>query len=453
MSMHSSMANKQTFRTGREIDLGDYGGAELFFADINGDREPEIIAYQGPAVFGARMFRALPHVRDLFPAKECVSAFNLEGKKLWTWGKTNPPGRPYISHAYESVISIGNIEGNGRPEVAVACGDHIVILGGRTGKEKRSCSLPEDYFYQVQILGESTGADEAALVVKNGEFGSLKGFDGKPYPAGWDYGQPAIGLNMKLEPVWGPLAVPGAGHHVLCLDMDGDGRKDYRLGYAALNAGGRTIWRMDDIDHDKVKAFEQHVDYTDTRLDDKGRMILALAGSDKAYLADQSGKTIMAREDLHVQGAAIGRFLGGDTLQAAFYNAPNGPIALYDMAGEPVGRMAVERNWPFKIPDICRTGRFHRNRPIITLPGTHQDWIAYADGGWPRGMDGSGDFSLVFEPPEDPCLPALGDIEIDCKAVRLDDIGFGFALKMISFQGKNCAVIYNRRRAWLYSIP
>ena len=115
--------NKLSIQPSREIDLGAHGGAELFFADINGDNEPEIIAYQGPAVFGARMFRSLPHVRALFPAGECVSAFNLEGKKLWTWGKTNPPGRPYISHAYESVISIGNIEGNGRPEVAVACGD------------------------------------------------------------------------------------------------------------------------------------------------------------------------------------------------------------------------------------------------------------------------------------------------------------------------------------------
>ncbi|MFA7160500.1 MAG: hypothetical protein WC299_14475, partial [Kiritimatiellia bacterium] len=75
MSLHSNTANKQTVRSGREIDLGIYGGTELFFADINGDREPEIVAYQGTAVFGARMFRSLPHVQALFPADLCVSAF------------------------------------------------------------------------------------------------------------------------------------------------------------------------------------------------------------------------------------------------------------------------------------------------------------------------------------------------------------------------------------------
>jgi len=62
--------------------MGDHGDAECFFADINGDGQPEIIAYQGPGVFGARMFRALPHVQALYPQRQCVSAFTMDGQRL-----------------------------------------------------------------------------------------------------------------------------------------------------------------------------------------------------------------------------------------------------------------------------------------------------------------------------------------------------------------------------------
>ena len=58
-------------------------------------------------------------------------------------------------------------------------------------------------------LHSSTDEHEAAIAIKNGEMGN----------GSWRYGEPVLGLNADLEPVWGPKAVPGGGHHILSLDM------------------------------------------------------------------------------------------------------------------------------------------------------------------------------------------------------------------------------------------
>ncbi len=68
------------------IDLGDYGGAELFFGDINNDGKPEIIAYQGPGVLGARMYAGLNQMKPHLPRSQSVTAFYMGGRRLWTWG-------------------------------------------------------------------------------------------------------------------------------------------------------------------------------------------------------------------------------------------------------------------------------------------------------------------------------------------------------------------------------
>ena len=57
-----------------EIAFGAHGGAELFFADVDGDGQLEILAYQGPGVFGTRIFHGLPAVAAHRPESTCLSA-------------------------------------------------------------------------------------------------------------------------------------------------------------------------------------------------------------------------------------------------------------------------------------------------------------------------------------------------------------------------------------------
>ena len=427
----------------RELSFEQYGGAECFFADIDGDGRPEIVTYQGPGCFGASMFRDLDRIKPLYPRSTSVSAFRFDGTRLWTWGEPNPLDRPYVSHAYECCIACADVDGDGVREVALADGDRVVVLDGQAGREKRSCRLPYDNFYIVGAIGEPTARDEAAIVVKNSE----TGYDD------WRYGEPVIGLNSALEVAWQPSAIGGGGHYILALHLNGDGKKGYLIGYCAIAPDGKTLWSVDAIDPGRVEPGAQHVDYADFRADAEGKRLFAFAGSDMLYVVKEGGETLFATTGPHVQGAAIGRFLAGDDLQVACYSAPDGPLNLYDLSGERIWSRPTSRRWPFGEPAGLGGRRFHRNRPIVALPGAESDWIGYADGGWPWGMDGSGEISLEFEAPEN-SREVSPPVSPEYTRVRADDTGYGFALQIVDVEGDGCrkAVIYNRRFLWVYDL-
>ena len=193
-----------------EIAFGAHGGAELYIADFDGDGQLEVLAYQGPGVFGTRIFHGLPAVAAHRPESTCLSAFKKDGTRLWTFGTPNPVDTPYICHAHESCVAAGDLDDDGTLEIALADGDRIFLIDGPTGELRKTAVLPEDNFFIVQILGEPTAANEAAVVVKNGETG---------YGI-WDYGEPVAGLNARLEVAWSGQAIPGGGHHILTLDLD-----------------------------------------------------------------------------------------------------------------------------------------------------------------------------------------------------------------------------------------
>ena len=96
----------------QELSIAAFGGAELFFADLDHDGRPEVLAYQGPAVFGARLYSGLPQVKPALPKSTCLTAFRQDGTRLWTWGTPNPTDRPYTSHAFESCVATGDVDGD-----------------------------------------------------------------------------------------------------------------------------------------------------------------------------------------------------------------------------------------------------------------------------------------------------------------------------------------------------
>ena len=425
----------------REIAFGQYGGAECFFADVDGDGEKEILTYQGPGVFGPEPYRSWEHVRALFPKSVSVSAFRMDGSRMWTWGEPNPPDYPFISHSYEACLATGDIDGDGKVEVAVADGDRVVVLDGGTGEERSSAALPGENYYILQIIGHVPGKHEAAIAIKNGEAGTER----------WRYGEPVLGLNVELQPVWGPKAIPGGGHHILSMDLDGDGKHEYLVGYCAVGTDGEILWTADSVDAEAMEPGGTHVDYTDVLRAPDGRLLFAMAGSDRVYLVEEGGRTVFSHPHIHCQGTAIGQFRTDSAFQVALYNAHDGPMVLYDPSGRELWSMPTERTWPLGVPKGCADCRMHRNRPLVTLRG-ERTWIGYADGGWPWGMDGEGAVSLTFSPPENSRMPDCPEGVPD--SVRRDDIGFSFAMQTcdIDNDGRQEALIYDRRFLWVYPL-
>jgi len=438
----------RTLRARSELSFGHCGGAECFFHDIDGDGLVEVVTYQGPGIFGAENLKSLPklaYVRDFYPRSVSVSAFRMDGARLWTWGTPNPPDPPFVSHAAECVIACADVDGDGAVEVALADGARVVVLDGRTGALKKTADLPSDNFYVIGALGAPAGRaprpQDATLVVKNSEIGYGQ----------YDYGEPVIGLNADLEVAWGPTRLSGGGHYVLAVDPGGDRPGYYLNGYAAVAPDGEILWTVDGIDLDAIDTAEMHVDLTDVLVRPDGTRLFAIAGSDNAYVVEEGGRLLVSRTGSHVQSVALGRFRTSSEHHLAVYNSPDGPMQLYDLAGNHLWDRPTPRTWPLGMPRSCRDGRFHRNRPIVTLPG-ERDRIAYTDGGWPWGMDGEGEISLRFEPPANSKQPE-SSVTLP-KGTRRDDMGYGFGLQVCDADsdGRPEALIYDRRFLWVYPL-
>ncbi len=418
------------------IEFGEFGGAELFFADIDGDGQVEILAYQGPGIFGAAMYAHLPQVAAARPEHTCLSAFKKDGSRLWTFGEPNPPDKPYICHAHEACVAAGDADGDAAVEVALADGDRIYLLEGATGRLIAQTELERDNFFLVQILGEPVEAGEAAVVIKNGE----DGYDG------WRYGEPLVGLRPDLTRAWEPRAIPGAGHHMLPLDLDLDGRREFLVGYCMVKPSGE--WRVipDVIDPAALDADREHVDYTDVLPLGERSFVLGFAGSNKGYLVRNDGRTLFVKPDRHVQGAVLGRFREDSDYQLAIYN-DDGPLVLYDPEGNEMWRVPTEERWPLGMPAACEGRVFHRNRPVVRL-SLDKDYILFTDGGWPWAMDGEGRIAVEFAPPPESKQPEM-DIP---ERARADDMGYGFGAQMVDWNGDGSlrAVIYDRRRLWVF---
>lgn len=429
-------------KVAQELPVAAFNGAELFFADLDGDGRPEVLAYQGPAVFGARLYSGWPQVKPALPKSTCLIAFRQDGTRLWTWGTPNPVDRPYTSHAHESCVAAGDVDGDGRMEVALADGRKVYLFDGLTGRVRAQTEMSEDNFYIVQVLGQRVARGEAAVVVKNGEGGYGQ----------WRYGEPLIALDAQLKPVWGPVAIPGAGHHILSLDLDGVQGHEFLIGYCAVKPSGKTAWAVDAIDPAKLDAGKEHVDYTDVRRLSSGKMLLAFAGSNRSYLVERGGRTLFARPGRHPQGCALGRFRDDSEFQVAIYNA-DGPLVLYDPSGKELWQRPTPRRWPLGCPKACEGRVFHRNGPIkaFSIPRAGKpakDYVIFSDGGWPWGMDGEGNITLEFAPPPNSRQP---ERELPPRA-RADDLGYGFATKIVDWDGDGMreAVIYDRRYLWVY---
>ncbi|OGV45558.1 MAG: hypothetical protein A2017_12135 [Lentisphaerae bacterium GWF2_44_16] len=427
-----------------EINFDIYGGDEYFFYDLDADGSMEIISYQGPATLGSKMYSAIPDISSYLPHNTSLSAFRLDGTRLWTWGKPYNETLPHVSHAYESTVSIADIDGDGICEVVLADGNRLVILNGINGTEKNVVSLEHDNYYIVQAINGPLKPDEAVIVIKNGEGGY------EP----WNYSEPVVGFNSHLQPVWGPLRITGGGHHILAMDINHDSELEYLIGYCLLKANGKILWTVDSVVPENCRQLPQHVDYTSYFMKNDGQYMLALAGSERAYLVTENGKTKFSRPDTHPQGAALGRFRTDSEYQAAFYNAPDGPMVLFDSNGTELWRNNTPRKWPAGLQSCAaqQASRqpFHRNRPIVTLKGRHTDWVGYADGGWPWGMDGNGRIELQFEVPRH-AMKTEYNHQFPF-ALRRDDLGFSFALKSLDIfnEEQERPIIYDRKHMWIY---
>jgi hypothetical protein len=301
----------------KKITTAGFGiGRNIRFGNLLGNGEKQIVIAQ---------------VRHLGPKDtnaeiSCVTAIDLNGKKLWQNGTPDP----WNSHLTNDVaIQCHDIDGDGRDEVIYTMHRELIIADGATGKVKRKCPTPERLGFDpngkfkqnqwhLNILGDSihfcdvrgTGR-KADILIKD------------RYQAFWLY-------DENLNPLWS--AQCNTGHYPCALDTDGDGKDEIFIGYSLYAHDGKQLWTHDEKygDHDDGLAF--------VRLHpDDNHYTIFMAGSDEGViLLDQDGRELKHHYLGHVQNPGVAKFDPADPgLQAVTVNfwGNQGIIHFFDSKG------------------------------------------------------------------------------------------------------------------------
>jgi len=289
----------------RKIGLKDFGGMVVRFGDLDGDA-------QADAVF----------VQSAGQKITCITALDLNGKRLWQRGKADEKHRSLSSDVAVQIYDWDNDKTN---EVLVIEGKTLRILDGPTGKVERELAVPSnDSILIANFAGASRPND---LLIKD-RYKNIWVFD----------------KDLKLQ--W--KAAVNTGHFPMNVDVDGDGRDELLCGYTLFGHDGRVRWA-----HPELSDHNDAVDADD--MDGDGRPEIAIACSRDSVLLSADGKILWRKSHRHSQHAVIGAFVAGKAgKQVVFidriaardrsgkWNAKGGIVYCYDRSGKELWRTAPQ---------------------------------------------------------------------------------------------------------------
>jgi hypothetical protein len=304
------------------IDVRNFGAEYIRIGDLNQDGSPDLLFCQSD-----------------YPTRKitCLTATTLAGEALWQMGAPSiDNGRIYS----DLPVQIYDWDGDSRNEVlyvrqaryvepiylaGTKITEHarrydgdatMVILDGRTGKEKDTFALPapaDDCFLFADLTGRGRRED---LVVKD------------RYWNMW-------GISHEGKVLWHWEGSPG--HFPAIGDMDNDGRDEVWVGLALLDHDGKVLFERRAAEHQDAVYVVQ--------LKDASWRLLEVTDAIRCW--DVSGKELWAHRLIHPQHVVVGHFRADSERQVAVIDRgtpqPNGSIApatlyLYDLQGKEIWR-------------------------------------------------------------------------------------------------------------------
>ena len=419
------------------IDLQNLGGTYTRLVDLDGDGRPELVLLQP----STSSISDNPGVDEAERKHFCLSALDLDGRLRWQIGTPWPDVEcPYIRHGGGG-IAIADLDDDGRLEVAAINRDELLILDGATGRERARTRLPADCYALINTA--RLGEHGLHLVLK---------VSGRTY-ASWPYANPVLILNPDLSVYREPFAVRGAGHNIVALDVNGDGRDELLIGYALLDHRGEVIWQLDlgpDFDYEKHHADQ----ITLADLDGDGRPSVCYSGSEDFYIVDLDGRLRSTTPAGHSQKAHAGPW-GPDGKICIFMSekhrginalAADGSVIWhrddrngYVQPGPRWSHGAGQRSWPLFRPQLPPVGEV----PFRSDPALSRQL-------WPRFLDAEGELYEALPWQEDYALPAM-----TIRARRSYDCGLIYQTSIVDLDGDglDAVLVHNRQQAWIFRSP
>lgn len=331
-----------------EIPLNEFSGQWIFWADINGDGRCEAILHEHAAMLAGKAFAydSAEYPNWTTPADQaqfCVTACDLEGKKLWQIGRPWTHVEPYRSHGGPFFGTFADSDGDGSMEHIFLFKDDIWSIDALSGQVKHRHHLESDAFCDLGLAHFQGRGHPPQIWIKCGD----------SFLPGHTYCNPLRVLTIRFERYWPDLEIPRAGHLPVACDIDGDGCDEFFHGACLIDHDGKILWKLD---------LPAHVDehyLADINEDGRMEVILALCGGGGGIVADAlTGHILWQVPRKHCGFASVGKYrddLPG--MQVCFgedsraKDSPEG-TALYDAQGRLLWRAenphAVPRtlHWP-----------------------------------------------------------------------------------------------------------
>lgn len=301
----------------KKFDTPGFGaGRNVRFGDLDGDGVADMLIAQN-----------IPRVRgDAFDAISCLTAVTLDGKILWQKGR--PDSRNGLL-TNDTPFQIHDIDGDGKNEVVIVKDFKLQILEGRTGEARVTAPMPamdpdlSERPYElnpgdsIAFLNLSGGKTASEILIKD------------RYKYFWIFDR-----NLKL--LW--QGSGQTGHYPYAMDIDGDGREEFVLGYTLWSPDGKRIWSHD-------ADYKDHADgivIGNFTGDAKAAPRVYSCGSDEGFLLwDIEGRLLKHTQIGHAQSPSVAKYRkdvpGLQLLTINFWRNP-GIVSLFDADGNLLGQ-------------------------------------------------------------------------------------------------------------------
>lgn len=286
-------------------------GRNIRFGDLDGDGQIDLLIAQN-----------IPRVRgDAFDAISCLTAVTLDGKVLWQKGRPNASNGLLTN---DTPFQIHDIDGDGKNEVVMVRDFKLQILEGRTGEPRISVLMPAMDATATERPYDRNSGDSIAFLNLSGGKTSSEILVKDRYKSFWVY-------DKDLKPLW--QGSGQTGHFPYPLDINGDGKQEFALGYTLWSPEGKRIWSHD-------TEYKDHADgiFIGNLSDDpKASPKVYSCGSDEGFLLwDIKGNLLKHTHIGHAQSPSIGKYRmdvpGLQLMTINFWRNP-GIISLFDAEG------------------------------------------------------------------------------------------------------------------------
>lgn len=400
-----------------KIDLKDFGaGRNIRFGHLCGGKKWFIVVAQ---------CQMRVH-RDAYAHISCLTALDLDGNILWQQGEADN-SRAFIT--CDLPFQVYDIDNDGKDEVICAIDLSLRILDGETGKVKSAMALPQ-YTPEKDEENLKKPIGRYAFDFLNSDGIRICNFSGNKHPSDIllkDRYKRVWAYDKDFNLMWTHTAKVSTGHYGYALDIDGDGKDEFFIGYDLLDHDGKLLWSLpvntdhtDEIiigpvDPDRVKeAIQKGLPK------ERGYIIGCVSGSEGFILSDVEGNVIMKDFIGHAQRISTGNFrtdLPGNEICVVTFWGNQGIIRLYDCKGNLLWSMESKVNGNVITP--VSWGRKKDDFILLNASLEHGGII-----------DGYGRKVLSF--PED------GHPETCCEVLDINE------------NGEDSLVVWDEKSLWIY---